>query len=221
MLLDGVVQNRFAVMEPWKTRQSQANSLMQFRIGISIVNTTMMGLIIGLSLLIALGDIRDEQFGSGAKTVIIVAVVLWLLVIAASVMTNIWLHDFVVPIMYQRRLHTLPAYVMFLREIVLRYQGPIRLFYVMKLLIGLAVIAITALLMCLTLCLAGTPSLRSVILLPIFVFSRCYSLYMLQQFGLAWQILPEYVCASCDYDLRGSLGRPTCPECGAPIAAPA
>jgi len=47
---------------------------------------------------------------------------------------------------------------------------------------------IAALMICLTLCLAALPYLGSVILLPLTVFLRSYSLYFIEQFGSEWRV---------------------------------
>jgi len=46
--------------------------------------------------------------------------------------------------------------------------------------------------LCLTCCLAAISYVGTVILLPLLVFVRCYSLYFIEQFGPHWLIfLPD------------------------------
>lgn len=120
MLLDGVVHNRSAVIDPWRTFRRQANSLMRFRFSLGMISTGMISLIVAVSVLISLGDILDQQFGSAAKTATIVGTLLSVVVIIAFLFIGLWLHDFVVPIMYQRGLTTVPAYRLFLGQILRR-----------------------------------------------------------------------------------------------------
>ena len=75
-----------------------------------------------------------------------------------------------------------------------------------------------------TLCLGALPYLSSVLLLPIIVFSRCYSLCFIEQFGPTWRIFRHgdwaAECTSCGYDLTGLPTKGACPECGMGYAAP-
>ena len=96
--------------------------------------------------------------------------------------------------------------------------GTFVLYFLFKfvLFIGAAILAVIV--TCLTCCIAVIPYLGTVILLPIFVFFRCYSLYFMQQFGPPWIFFDlGYTCPVCGYDLRGSLEQAQCPECGTPI----
>jgi hypothetical protein len=67
------------------------------------------------------------------------------------------------------------------------------------------------------------PYIGTVILLPAYVFMRCYTLYYIEQFGEPWRLFVyeegAVLCLSCGYDLRGNPDALTCPECGAPTPA--
>ena len=93
----------------------------------------------------------------------------------------------------------------------------------MKLVLVFAGGIVAVLATCLTCCLVSLPYIGTVILLPILVFLRCYTLYFLEQFGEPWRIFVydtgEVPCVSCGYDLRGNPEALTCPECGEPTPA--
>ena len=59
------------------------------------------------------------------------------------------------------------------------------------LLLGLGAAVAAVILSCVTCCLTAIPYLGTVIMLPIFVFSRSYPLYFLEQLGLQIFPLPE------------------------------
>jgi len=217
MLLDGVVQGRGAVVEPWRQYKKEGNSLFKFRVCLGLMWLIMIGGVGGLSVGIAWPDINTETFGNYAITAIVVGTILGISGFLTLAYTGAMLNDFVTPIMYTRQMTSRAAYGLFWREILTSNKGTLALFYLMKMAIGMAVGMISMMAMCVTCCLAALPYISSVILLPLFVFVRCYSLYMLEQFGQQWNIFPENVCMSCGYDLRGSLDQSVCPECGQPI----
>jgi hypothetical protein len=98
--------------------------------------------------------------------------------------------------------------------------GSFILFYLMKIVLGIAITIIGMMAVCLTCCMAAIPYLGTVILLPLIVFARCYPLCFLEQFGPQWRILWEpdtYKCPKCRYDLHGNQGAVQCPECGAEV----
>ena len=217
MFLDGVVQGRGAVVEPWREYKKEGNSLFKFRVCLGLLWIVMLGVIGVLCVLIALPDINTETFGGYAIAAIVVGSILGISGFLTLAYTGAMLNDFVTPIMYTRRMTSKAAFGLFWREILVSNKGTIALFYLMLIVIGMAMGMISMMVMCATCCLAALPYISSVVLLPVFVFVRCYALYMLEQFGGQWKVFPENVCTSCGYDLRGSIGQPACPECGQPI----
>jgi hypothetical protein len=60
----------------------------------------------------------------------------------------------------------------------------------MKIVIAIAIGILAFLACCFTCCLALLPYLGTVILLPLFVFQRSYSLCFLEQLGPDWSLFP-------------------------------
>jgi hypothetical protein len=92
--------------------------------------------------------------------------------------------------MYLRGVRTLAAWGIVWREILPGNFWRIVLFYLMKIVLGLGIAVVAIVATCFTCCLTIIPYLGTVILLPIFVFSRSYSVYFLQQFGPGWHFFP-------------------------------
>ena len=134
---------------------------------------------------------------------------------------NLLLEDFVVPAMYLREEGVMDAWGTVREEVLAGHVGSVVLFYVMRLLLGIAITMIAVGATCATLCIAALPYIGTVILLPLFVFKRCYSLCFLEQFGEAWRVFFDEIwpssCHNCGCDFKGSTGLETCPECGAPV----
>ncbi len=191
IFLDGVVRNRKAVAEPWHQFRQRANSVFWFRIVLGLLRLLAFIATLAAGLALALPDIRAERFGVWAILGIGVSLVLFLLWGLVFGLIEALLRDFVVPVMYLRNLRTMDAWRVFRREIAHGYFWEFVLFYLMKFVLGLAIGVIAMFAMSLTCCMAALPYIGTVILLPIYVFYRCYSLYFLQQFGPGWRLFYE------------------------------
>lgn len=190
MFLDGVVQNRGAVSEPWRRLRKQGNSLFKANIVLGLISLIGSLVIAGIALLIALPDIQAEQFGGHAIGALVTGIPLLLLWMLCLWVVNVLIGDFIVPVMYVLDLKIMPAWRILKEEIApgnfwtfVRYCG-------MVLLIGMALGIIAMLMTCLTCCLAALPYIGTVILLPLLVFRRSYSLFVLQQAGPQWHMIP-------------------------------
>lgn len=61
---------------------------------------------------------------------------------------------------------------------------------VLKMAIGLLIVLVVVATCCLAGCLMALPYVGTVVLLPILVFERSYSLYYLSQFGRGYNVFP-------------------------------
>jgi len=132
--------------------------------------------------------ISSETFGPAALIASVLGVRASLVVVLAAGIVSGLLDDFVVPVMYLRGRRVLAAWGVFWRQLGRGHVGPILLFYLMKIVLGMAVAAVAMIATCLTCCLTALPYLGTVILLPVFVFMRCYSLAFIEQYGPDWRV---------------------------------
>ena len=190
MFLDGVVRNRGAVVEPWHRFRTPGNSLFGFRVVFGLAALAVVLLIGGAGLAIAWPDIQAERFGAMAVAGILAGALLMTPFIVILGIVVLLLEDFVVPVMYLRGVRTLAAWGIVWREILPGNFWKIVLFYLMRIVLGLGIAVVAIVATCFTCCLTIIPYLGTVILLPIFVFMRSYSVYFLQQFGPGWQFFP-------------------------------
>jgi len=188
MFLDGVVRNRGAVVEPWRQYRAPANSVFWFRVVFGLVMLAGLAVIGGVCLGIAWTDIAREEFGAAAFAAILVGVLCMIPYIIAIALVSAVLDDFVVPVMYLRGLRVWPAWGVVCRELVRGHVGPVLLFYLMKFVMGMAVGIVALLACCVTCCIAALPYIGTVILLPVFVFMRSYSLCFIEQYGPGWRL---------------------------------
>jgi len=221
MFLDGVVHNRGAVVKPWNDYAHLADSFFKLRFGLMLLGMAVVAVPIAVWLAMAWGEIKQ---GSVQTPTVIAAVLMGALVlfaVLALAAINWVLVTLVIPIMYQFDVGVGEAIRIFRRDVMAGNVGAIILLFLMQIVLGLAVGIAMLFVMCATCCIAALPYLSCVVFLPVFVFFQCYDLYFIQQFGPAFRIFDAAgVCSVCGYDLRGSVGRTQCPECGAPISEP-
>lgn len=221
MFIDGIVRNRGAVVEPWKQFHTEGNSLFWFSFVFTLIATVIMLGVFAIGAVIAWPDIQARQFGGAAIAAIIVFAVLLLVFGLTFGIIATLLEDFVVPVMYLRRVRVMEAWSVFRHELAPGRGGKIVLYFLMKILLTFAVGIIAGIATLCTCCLPAIPYLGSVILLPLLVFMRCYSLCFVEQFGPDWMVfVPAHwpvQCPNCGGSLRGLGSRGTCPACGTPF----
>lgn len=198
MFLDGVVHNRAQVTGPWGEYRREGNSLFLFRICMGLATLLAAPLLLVVCVAIAWVDIQAGQFGAAAGLALMIGIPLLLLLIVVLACISLFLIDFVVPIMYHHRLTVMAAWQIFRESLLAGHGGTFLLYVLFKLVIGIAIATLTMGVVCATCCIAALPYVGTVILLPLHVFVRSYSLYFLAQFGPEWQLIrsePEITTA--------------------------
>jgi hypothetical protein len=191
MFLEGVAYDRAAVVEPWKRLRPLGNHLFRFELGLTVLALLSVGTVAVGAFMVALPDIRAERFGGGALTAILAGGLLLLALSIAFAVVQAVAEDFLVPLMYLRGTGVGPAWREFRMSILKGNAGSIVVYFLMRIVLGLAAGIVMAAGMCVTCCIAALPYLSSVIFLPVFVFVRSYSLYFLQQFGPRYRLVVE------------------------------
>ena len=191
ILLEAVANDRVAVVEPWKRLRPLANSYFCFDLVLSVVAFLSLVLLVVLAVFVAYPDIRAERFGPGALTAVIGGSALLLAGAVAFALTRAVGEDFLIPLMYLRGHGIGAAWGEFRRAILPGNLGPVALFYLMQIVLGIAMASAAVALTCLTCFLTALPYIGTVLLLPLFVFHRCYSLYFLAQFGNEYNLLVQ------------------------------
>lgn len=190
MFLDGVVHNRGAVVAPWREYRREGNSLFLFRVCLGILAFVMVVSILGLCALIASPDIQSRDFGVFAVGAIVTGIFMLLAFGLTMAVVSVFLTDFVVPIMYLRRIPVMAAWREFSSSMLAGNTLTFVLYLLMRLVIGWGIGAMALAAMCLTCCIVLIPYIGSVILLPLTVFLQAYPLYFIEQFGPSWRVFP-------------------------------
>jgi hypothetical protein len=190
LFLEGVARNRAAVAEPWRRFAALGDSLFSLRLLLSLI---------GLGVVLVLGsfllrDLRNALGDHGFGSEEMLLLVLWGLALSplvlAAALVGLILEDLVVPIMWLRGVGVLEAS----KEALAFVSANLWIFvlYVLfKILLAIAIGLITCVSVCVTCCIVALPYLGVVILLPLYVFRRCYSIEFLAQFGPQYAGLAE------------------------------
>jgi hypothetical protein len=195
MFLHCVALDRGEVAAPWRRYAREAKSLFLFRLAF--------GLIVGVPLLLLLvffaffiyrlTQRTSPMQAAGFLPVIFAGFLLFLIVIGAAVVAKLT-RDFAVPIMYLRGGTCRAAW----GEILALFSGrpglPI-LYLLFQIVLGLviAVLLIIAIFAtcCIAACFLAIPYVGTVLLLPIYIFLRSYSLFYLRQLGPQYDVFPR------------------------------
>ncbi|HEY6077174.1 MAG TPA: hypothetical protein VIW29_00125 [Polyangiaceae bacterium] len=192
MFVESVIWDRVDVGAQWSRAAELGMSLFKCRVALA-----------GSMWLLSLGSIAaafvvglpDFQAGQLLGTRALIAYSL-----LGGVLLFLWLpfgialallDDFVVPLMVVRNVRVGPAWSMFRAEVASGNLGGLALFYLLRVVLGLAIGILAGLLTCLTCCLAAVPYLGTVLLLPVWVFSRAFPLHYLEQLGVRIFPAPE------------------------------
>jgi hypothetical protein len=186
MFLYCVAQNKAEVTRPWQRFGDHANSLFAFRavVGLLTMGATILPFVVGG--IVAWASTMTLGFNPLAILSLVAAGVYLFAVIVVATVIGKFTKDFVVPIMYLRAGGTLTAW-----QILLDLLSVNRARFFLYLLVQIAITLATGALIvasivgtcCCAACLFAIPYLGTVILLPLHVFGRSYSLYYLAQYG--------------------------------------
>lgn len=183
MFLDGVVHDRAAIAEPWTRFAELGNSLFWFRLAVFLIA---LAAILGLGTLVVRDlldmGIGDRELGSAEIFAIGLWVAAFVPIVFLALLVGLIVEDLVVPIMWLRQLRVMAAW----REALAFMSAHLWTFvlYVLfKIVLAIAIALISCVATCVTCCIAALPYLGVVLLLPLYVFRRSYSLEFLAQFG--------------------------------------
>ncbi len=201
MFLHCVAENKAEVKVPWTKFQQHGNSLFLFRIVLGLIGFAA----IGLPFLLILGVIAMIIVGNGLTVIAVLAgVMIGLLILVISIIFVLiakFTTDFVVPIMFLRATSCIAGWREFLK-LLSANKGHFTLYILFQIVITIAVGIIGAAVACLffflllsvtcgiACCFMIVPPFSigfgyviTVLLLPLSVFTRSYSLFYFCQYG--------------------------------------
>src|SRR2546430_949848 len=184
IFIDCIVRNRAAIAEPWREFRREGNRFFLFLIVLVVASIAVVALLAGLvfgSLMLW----RNYHISNTPALLVLVpiAVFAW---VAFVVVVNLITY-FMPPVMYARRCSPGEA-ARGLLQLVLDEPAPFILFILLMIALWIGWIMVGCLVTCLTCCLASLPYIGTVIVLPVPVFFRSFSLLFLRQFGSDWDV---------------------------------
>jgi hypothetical protein len=184
IFIDCIVRNRAAIAEPWREFHREGNRFFLFLILLMIVSIAIVALLAGLVFGLLMLWRNYHISNTPALFVLVpIAVFVW---VAFAVVVNLIIY-FVPPVMYTQRCSAGEAARAVL-QLVLDEPAPFILFILFMIALWIGWIMVGCLVTCLTCCLASLPYIGTVIVLPIPVFFRSFSLLFLRQFGPDWDV---------------------------------
>jgi hypothetical protein len=192
MFLHCVAENKAEVKIPWTKFREHADSLFLFRIVVGLVAFAIFGLpflIVAFSLVAMLAKptfvLAVLGVIAAALVFILLGIVFWLI--------HRFTMDFVVPIMFLRTKSCTAAWREFL-DLLSMNKARFVLYALFRIVIAIAIGFIIVLGFCIGFCcccasvLLLIPYIGTVILLPVYVFERSYSLYYIRQYGSQFDV---------------------------------
>lgn len=174
---DCIVHDRAAIAAPWREYRLEGNSLFLFSLLAWLIILVLAALAI-FPLFLPWILYGHSQPGIGFW---IGCAVVFLLVLSIFIAWALISH-FMAPIMYRQRCRSRQAFAQTV-GLITGHPGPITLYFLFLIVIGLAAAMISCVATCLTCCIAAIPYVGTVILLPIHVLLYVFTLLFLRQFG--------------------------------------
>lgn len=191
MFLHCVVLDKAEVAEPWRKFARQGNSLCLFRLLLGLAAAVAVLPLVALAGLLIYRMVQGGVMEPG-RIIGVVAIVLAVVVVSVTFFViGKFTTDFVVPIMFLRWRAWRESWSELL-ALLSANVGRFILYLLFQILLGIAMGMIVLSLVIVTCCIAGCvlilPYLGTVLLLPLVMFQRCYSVYYLAQFGHEYNV---------------------------------
>jgi hypothetical protein len=194
MFLHCVAENKAEVKVPWCKFREHGNSLFLFRIVLGVISLAIVAVpVLGIVLLVITMVTKSVPYVASIPGIIIFGAIVFALLVAVFLMRK-FTFDFVVPIMFLRTPSCITGWREFL-TILSANKARFALYILFQIVIAIAIGTIIFVVFCIGCCfccasvLLLVPYISTVILLPLFVFKRAYSLYYLRQFGPRFDVL--------------------------------
>lgn len=189
MFIDCIVKNRGAIAEPWRNFRTEGNSYFFFSLLAGFGFLVFAAL---LSLPFMLPIIRGVTLPHIHDVYLISTIAAWAFVVIILVLAWSLIANFMVPVMYVQRCRACKAFRI-VAGLIANHPGEIVLYCLFLIVLALATGIVTCFATCATCCIAAIPYIGTVILLPIFVLLRSFSLLFLRQFGPDYDVWGRFM----------------------------
>jgi len=198
MFIDCIVKNRGAIAEPWREFRTEGNSYFLFSLTAAVCLVLLAALLSAPLVYVAIrGRFYLSLHRDRLEPYVLLITALWVFIILLVVFAWALIVNFMVPVMYRRRCRAYQAFRA-ATSVISSYPGEIVLSRLFVIVVAVASAMVGCVVTCATWCIAAIPYVGTVILLPVFVLLRSFSLLFLRQFGPEYDVWasftpPEYV----------------------------
>src|SRR5213596_1220439 len=193
MFIDCVVKNRGAIAEPWRAFRKEGNSYFLFSLAVGLGLFAFAALLaVPLIFLVVKGRYYFFIHRDQLNSYLISAIAAWAFLVILLVLVWSLMANFIVPVMYIQRCRASKSFGIVAR-LVAAQPGEILLYCLFLIVLALATTIVACLVTCATCCIAAIPYIGTVILLPVFVLLRSFSLLFLRQFGPEYDVWASFV----------------------------
>jgi hypothetical protein len=193
MFLHCVALDQAEVKRPWREFAQEGNSLFWFRFVLGFIALFLLLPLFGGILFIVGRMLYHEEAEGGGIALAVGLGLVFLALGICFVLIRKFTMDFVVPIMFLRRTKCTVAWSDFL-SLLGNNAGRFTLYVLFQIVLTMAIGVLVLVAVVATCCIAGClmvlPYLGTVVLLPVLVFQRSYSVYYLAQFGAPYDVFP-------------------------------
>jgi len=181
IFLDNVVQGRAAIVEPWHRLRDLGNSLFLWRLAFVVA----CGLVVLVLLVLFFAPAASLSLSDALEALSYAAMAVGVMVLVVfgvfAGYVALFLEAFVIPIMYKYELKATEAWGAFLPWLRAR-PLPFLLYGLLVFALGIGFVVLFAVACVLTCCILALPYVGTVILLPVWVTYRLFSVEFLAQF---------------------------------------
>ena len=193
MFIDCIVKNRGAIAEPWREFRREGNSYLLFSLAAGLCFLLIAALLSAPLVFLAIrGRFYLSLHRDRVEPYVVLVIALWVFVILLLVFIWALIANFMGPVMYRRRCRAYEAFRS-VTSLIAAHPGEMVLYCLFLIVLAVASVVVSCLVTCATCCAAAIPYVGTVILLPVFVLLRLFSLLFLRQFGPDYDVWADFV----------------------------
>jgi len=196
MFLRNTIDNTAKVSEPWHAFKVPATSFFWWQIGFGILTLVILVVLVGAGFLLLWPALQHKSWTPASVSMAAVLIFLFTAVMLIVLTIQLFMTDFIVPLMMKHHMLATEAWAFFLP--LLKHHIPQFTLYVLFLMIMyfvtmIAIIAGCILTCCCLMVLIIIPYINAVVTLPISVLFRLLSIEYLRSYGPDYDLFTEAV----------------------------
>ena len=220
LFIDCIVRNRGAIAEPWREFRTEGNSYFLFSLAAAVCLVLFTALLSAPLVYVAIrGRFYLSLHRDRLEPYVLLIIALWVFIILLVVFAWALIVNFMVPVMYRRRCRAYEAFRA-ATSLIVRHPGEIVLYCLFLIILAVGCVMVGCMVTCATCCIAAIPYVGTVVLLPVFVLLRSFSLLFLRQFGPEYDVWATFTPPEYARILSPDIAPPPPPLLGLPPQPP-